>query len=71
MRDTCAHCAERLAVIYVDVIMWPKLINHESPIPLCAECYVDLWMKGIQMGTRDADGELRMHVRLGRYDRPA
>lgn len=71
MRDTCVHCAERLAVIYVDVVMWPNLINHDSPIPLCADCYVDLYLKGVQIGTRDMDGELRLHSRLGRYDRPA
>ena len=71
MRDTCANVCERLAVIYVDIVMWPKLIHHPAPVPLCAECYVDLWMQGVQMGTRDVDGELRLHAKLGRYDRTA
>lgn len=71
MRDTCANCNDRLAVIFVDVVMWPKLIHHAAPIPLCADCYVSLWMEGVQIGTRDSSGELCLHSKLGRYDRSA
>lgn len=67
MAVPCMHCKKGVSDIELDVVMWPGLIA-ESPVLLCANCYVELWVKGVQMGTRNAAGGVTIHGRLGRYE---